>query len=109
MVAPAFARDLEQPLAGAIAVPDAGLVVTEGNYLLLDEPRWRAVRAEIDEVWHVQVDEALRVERLVTRHVAFGKTLAEARAWVDRVDGPNAALVQAAAARADRILDLPGL
>ena len=33
--------------------PAAGLVVTEGNYLLLDEPRWRAVRAELDEVWHV--------------------------------------------------------
>jgi pantothenate kinase len=50
--APGFERGLEQPLAGVIAVPpDVELVVTEGNYLLLDRPEWRAVRAELDEVW----------------------------------------------------------
>lgn len=106
VVAPAFDRDLDQPLAGAIAVPATGTVVTEGNYLLLDEPRWRAVRAEIDEVWHLHVDHDLRRERLVARHVRHGKTPAEARAWVDRVDEPNARLVEAVAARADRVLDL---
>ena len=54
VMAPLFERDLEQPLAGAIAVPAAAdLVVTEGNYLLLDDPPWRAVRAQLDAVWHV--------------------------------------------------------
>lgn len=106
VVAPAFDRDLEQPLAGAIAVPATGTAVTEGNYLLLDEPRWRAVRAEIDEVWHLHVDDDLRRERLVARHVRHGKSPEEARAWVARVDEPNARLVQAVAARADRVLDL---
>ena len=90
MVAPMFERGLEQPLAGAIAVPSTGTVVTEGNYLLLDEPRWRAVRAEIDVVWHLTLDESVRVERLVARHVEFGKTPDEARAWVARVDAANA-------------------
>ena len=38
-MAPGFDRIVEQPVAGAIPVPpSAGLVVTEGNYLLLDEP-----------------------------------------------------------------------
>jgi pantothenate kinase len=106
VVAPSFERGLEQPLAGAIAVPSTGLVVTEGNYLLLDEPRWRAVRSHIDVVWHVRVDEELRTERLVARHVTSGKTPAEARAWVERVDAPNAVLVERAAARADVVLDL---
>ncbi len=106
VVAPAFERGLEQPLAGAIAVPEAGLVITEGNYLLLDEPRWEAVRAQVDQVWHVRVDDDVRRERLVARHVAFGKTPAQARAWVASVDDPNAALVEAAAVRADRVLDL---
>ncbi|WP_347565778.1 nucleoside/nucleotide kinase family protein [Nocardioides sp. IC4_145] len=106
VVAPAFDRDLEQPLAGAIAVPATGTAVTEGNYLLLDEPRWRAVRAEIDEVWHLHVDDDLRRERLVARHVRHGKSPEEARAWVARVDEPNARLVEAVAARADRVLDL---
>ncbi len=107
VMAPAFERDLEQPLAGALPVPGAaGLVVTEGNYLLLDEPRWAAVRAQLDAVWHLRVDPALRRERLLARHVAFGKTAAEAEAWVRAVDDPNAALVEAAAERADLVIDL---
>ncbi len=111
VVAPAFERDLEQPLAGAIAVPASageptGLVVTEGNYLLLAEPRWTAVRALLDVVWHVVVDDELRRERLLARHVASGKTEEEARAWVAAVDDPNAVRVEAARGRADLVLDL---
>lgn len=106
VLAPAFDRTIEEPVADAIAVPSTGFVVTEGNYLLLEEPRWRAVRDQLDEVWHVRVDEALRLERLIARHVEFGKTPDEARAWVERVDQSNAALVEAAAVRADLVLDL---
>ena len=109
VMAPGFSRDLEQPLAGAIPVPPtAGLVVTEGNYLLLDDPEWCAVRAQLDAVWHVVAADSVRVPRLVARHVAFGKSPADARAWVDRVDQPNAALVEAARQRADVVLDLTG-
>jgi pantothenate kinase len=107
--APGFDRGLEQPLAGAICVPPSvDVVITEGNYLLLDDPGWREVRARLDEVWHVCCDERLRVERLVARHVRFGKSRSEAQAWVARVDGPNARLVEAVAHRADRVLDLSG-
>lgn len=108
VVAPMFERDLEQPLAGAIPVPATGTVVTEGNYLLLDEPRWRAVRDTLDVVWHLVGDERARVERLVARHVAFGKSPEEARAWVVRVDEANARLVEAARDRADLVVDLSG-
>lgn len=108
VVAPVFERDLEQPLAGALWVPPDGTVVTEGNYLLLDEPRWRAVRAEIEVVWHLHVAADVRRERLVARHVAFGKAPADARTWVERVDEPNARLVEAAAERADLVIDLTG-
>jgi pantothenate kinase len=107
VLAPAFERDLEQPLAGAIAVPpEVRFVVTEGNYLLLDEPPWRAVRARLDAVWHVTTDDAVRLPRLVARHVAFGKDPERARAWVESVDEPNARAVEAARARADLVLDL---
>ncbi len=103
--APAFERDLEQPLAGAVGVP-AGteVVVTEGNYLLLDTPAWRAVRAGLDECWWVEGDETVRRARLVARHVRFGKTPQEAEAWVARVDDANAALVQEGRSRADRVV-----
>jgi len=107
--APGFDRELEQPLAGALAVlPAMSLVVTEGNYLLLDAPQWRAVRVQLDEIWHVRVDDTERRRRLLDRHVAFGKTPEEARAWVARVDEPNARLVEASAHGADRYLDLSG-
>jgi pantothenate kinase len=106
VVAPMFDRALEQPLAGAIPVPATGTVVTEGNYLLLDQPRWNAVRAEIDVVWHLVIDDAVRVERLVARHVEFGKDPDEARAWVARVDEANAARIEAARGRADLVVDL---
>jgi pantothenate kinase len=106
VLAPAFERTLEQPLAGAIAVPpDAGLVVTEGNYLLLDTPAWRAVRARLDAVWHLRLDDVVRRERLVARHVTFGKSPTEAEAWVANVDEPNARLVEASADRADLVLE----
>lgn len=103
--APGFERVLEQPLAGAVVVP-AGvrLVVTEGNYLLLDRPQWAEARAALDEVWFVDGDDALRRERLVARHVEFGKSPAEAEAWVAAVDDPNTELVRERASAADRVV-----
>src|SRR5689334_9528142 len=69
--APEFRREIEEPIAGAIAIPiDVPLVVTEGNYLLL----WPEVRPLLDEAWYVQTDEELRVQRLIQRHIEFGKT-----------------------------------
>ena len=102
---PAFERELEQPLAGALAIaPSVELVVTEGNYLLLDRPEWRAVRAELDEVWFLDVPDRVRRPRLVARHVAFGKTPAQAEAWVARVDDANAGLVLPGRDDADRVV-----
>jgi pantothenate kinase len=107
VMAPMFERDLEQPLAGAIPVPpSAGLVVTEGNYLLLDSEPWASVRAQLDAVWHVVTPESVRLPRLVARHETFGKSPSAARSWVDRVDQPNAVLIEAASSRADLVLDL---
>ncbi|MGD9958008.1 nucleoside/nucleotide kinase family protein [Nocardioides sp.] len=106
IMAPGFERGLEQPIAGAIAIPRSELVVTEGNYLLLDRPEWVAVREQLDQVWHVTTDEQLRLRRLHARHVEFGKSPEAAAAWITRVDQPNAVLIEAASARADVVLDL---
>ncbi len=87
---PEFHRDIEEPVAGAIAVP-AGtpLVVTEGNYLLL----WDEVRVLLDEVWYVDLDERTRLARLVARHAAYGKEPDAAYAWAHGSDQRNADLV----------------
>ena len=105
--APGFERDLEQPLAGAIAVPhEVEVVLTEGNYLLLDRPEWAAGRARLDEAWYVGVESDLRRTRLVERHVLFGKAQAEAERWVAEVDDGNAALVAESRHRADLVVEL---
>ena len=105
--APAFERTLEQPVANRIWVDEMRqVVVSEGNYLLLPEPRWQAVRKAFDEVWFCDLDDAVRRERLVRRHVEFGKSPDQARAWVARVDEPNAALVKQSAHLADLRLDM---
>ena len=104
-----FERDLEQPIAGAVPVaPDVDVVVTEGNYLLLDLPQWRAARDQLDEVWYVDNAADLRRERLVARHVAHGKEAAAAVRWVEEVDGPNADLVSVSRRRADLVVDVTG-
>lgn len=103
--APGFDRDLEQPLAAAIAVdPEVSVVITEGNYLLVDAEPWQQVPRLLDEVIFVRLDDELRRERLIARHVQFGKAPDQARAWVEQVDEPNARLIAATAVRASRVL-----
>ncbi|MFF2717945.1 nucleoside/nucleotide kinase family protein [Streptomyces sp. NPDC058011] len=106
--APVFDRALEEPVAGALAVPpDVPLVITEGNYLLLDEGPWAPVRGLLDEAWFLDLDPEVRVRRLVERHVRYGKPPAYARAWVERSDEANARLVETGRARADLAVRLP--
>ncbi|MEO7061251.1 MAG: nucleoside/nucleotide kinase family protein [Lapillicoccus sp.] len=104
---PGFERELEQPIAAAVAIgPGARLVVTEGNYLLLDGEPWSGVRALLDEVWFVDVSDELRQRRLVTRHLEFGKAAEDARAWAIGPDQANADRVLAARDRADLVVTL---
>ena len=106
--APEFRREIEEPIAGAIPVlPGHRLVITEGNYLLLDSGAWSRVRPLVDEVWYVEEDETVRRQRLVERHIRFGRTPEAAEAWVTATDDPNARRIAATRGRADRIYRLP--
>lgn len=103
--APSFRRDLEDPIASSIPVPPhTPIVVTEGNYLLLDTHPWGLVRGLLDASWFLMPEQAVRRERLIARHVAFGKPLDAARAWADGTDERNADLVAATAQHADLLL-----
>jgi pantothenate kinase len=103
--APGFERTLEQPIAGMLPVyPSARTVLTEGNYLLLDQPGWREVRSKCAEVWYCEQEDGLRIERLIRRHVSFGKSRSAAETWVERVDEPNARLIETTKARADLLI-----
>lgn len=106
--APMFERELEQPLAGAIEVgAEVPLVITEGNYLLLDQGSFAQVGAMLDARWFVEVPERVRHERLIARHERFGKPPAAAREWALGPDEDNARLVAATRERADAVVSLP--
>ncbi len=99
--APEFRREIEEPIANAIPIhPRTQLVITEGNYLLLDEGPWAQVKELLDEIWYVDVDDEVRLHRLTRRHEQFGRSAEEAAAWVAGTDEPNARLIEASRARA---------
>jgi len=101
--APDFRRDIEEPVAGALPVfASTPLIVTEGNYLLLQDDGWAPVASLLDEVWYLQVDPALRLERLAQRHQQFGRSREQALAWIEATDEPNARRIEASRHRAQR-------
>jgi pantothenate kinase len=108
ITAPRYDRAASAPVPDAITVdPGHKLVITEGNYLLLDYLPWSAVSALLDEVWFVDIDEAMRVSRLIARHIEFGKSPEAAVEWVTRSDEANAAIIAATRSRADVVVRLP--
>lgn len=105
--APEFHRDIDESVAGAIAIPpDTRIVVVEGNYLLLESHGWDGVAGMLDLSFFVSIDHKLRVSRLVARHERFGMTHAAAVAWAGGTDERNAVLIEATRHRADHVLDL---
>jgi pantothenate kinase len=103
--APAFERDVDEPVAGDIAIAaSARFVVVEGNYLLHDAEPWRRVRELLDETWFCDADDDERLDRLVRRHTEFGRSPEAARAWATDVDGANARGIEPSRARADLVV-----
>jgi pantothenate kinase len=100
---PGFDRALDEPVAATHVVPAATRsVVTEGNYLGLDAPGWKAVRPLLHRLYYLDAAAGVRRERLVARHVAGGRSPADAQAWADGVDEPNATVIAASRRVCDR-------
>ena len=108
--APRFDRSLEESIGSAVPVSrDVPLILTEGNYLLSDDAEWAAIQSLLDECWYVDPGEDTRLERLIARHISFGRSPQEA---VDRSygsDGRNAEVVRSSRGRATRIVRVPRL
>lgn len=110
VLAPGFDREIEEPVPDAIAIaPECSTVVVEGNYLLLDGSvegtrGWERVAPLLDVTVFLDVDRAVRIERLIARHIAFGKSAEDAAAWSLGPDDANARLIEASAGRADHTL-----
>lgn len=104
---PVFDRAIEESIAAqGVIAPSVKLVITEGNYLLHNENKWGGVKKLLDESWFIEVDDNLRIERLVNRHHKFGKSKADAHSWATGSDENNAKIVAQTRDLADVIINL---
>lgn len=102
---PLFDRALEISRAGAdIVGPEDQILVVEGNYLLFDQAPWPEAAALFDLTVWIDVALAELERRLLDRWASYGKTDAEARAWIEGNDMPNIRAVIAGSASADVVL-----
>lgn len=102
---PRFERAIEDSIAAAVPVlPSDRLVITEGNYLLLDIPPWNLIRDLLSLSIYLELGEEVRLERLIKRHVDFGKTQDHAKKHVAESDQVNARLIAGSRSHADFVV-----
>ncbi|MFM7654256.1 MAG: nucleoside triphosphate hydrolase [Paracoccaceae bacterium] len=102
---PLFDRDLEISRAGAdIVTPADQILIVEGNYLLLNEAPWPDLAPLFDLTIWIDVPESELDRRLLARWAHYGKTPAEARAWIDGNDMPNIRRVVSGSRPADLVI-----
>jgi len=103
--APGFDRSVDEGIAGEIAIPvGTGIVIVEGNYLLVDDAPWSSLRGLFAESWFCETSDAERLRRLVDRHERHGRSTEAALDWAENVDGSNAIVIEASRVRADLVI-----
>ncbi|MGV9413233.1 nucleoside/nucleotide kinase family protein [Nocardia sp. NPDC003693] len=108
---PTYSRELHEPVPGGVVFDAHPIIVTEGNYLLLEDsaaPGWSAVRPLLDETWYLDVPRPVIEQRLVRRHIRGGRSPEDAKTKVAQSDLLNARLVESTRARADLVLRKSG-
>lgn len=106
---PVFDRSIEIARAGARLIPDSvRIIVTEGNYLLLDRPPWSDLAGLFDLTVFLRVPEAELERRLAQRWLDHGMDPEAAREKALGNDIPNARLVATASRPADITLTQEG-
>ena len=99
---PIFHREIEESIAAeGVVTAKTKIVLTEGNYLLHDQGGWKNVAPNLTESWYVEVDDVVRLERLVDRHQFYGKERQAAYDWAHGTDENNAQLVEGTKELAD--------
>ena len=86
---PIYDRNLHEPVPDVIEVEAEAVIVVEGNYLLLEERRWRDLRRFADLAIFVDCPEATARDDLVARHISGGRLPVEAAAHYELNDLKN--------------------
>jgi pantothenate kinase len=104
---PIFHREIEESIADEGMVPkESKVVVIEGNYLFSEAHNWDAIYPLLDHTWFIEIDDEIRIQRLIARHVRYGKTPEEAEAWSRGSDETNARFIGLTAYRAENLIKL---
>ncbi|MFA9479388.1 hypothetical protein ACERK3_13945 [Phycisphaerales bacterium AB-hyl4] len=82
------------------------VIITEGNYVLLDREPWSELADVLDEGWLLDVPAAWARAWLLERHMRTGRSRAEAERKCEG-DALNAGLVRSGSRAADRVLCWP--
>lgn len=102
---PIFDRSIEESIAAqGVVYPSTRVVIVEGNYLMHDKDGWQEISPLLDQSWYAYLDEDIRISRLISRHIAFGKDPESAKAWAKGSDQVNAELIETGVARCDFLI-----
>jgi pantothenate kinase len=102
---PIFDRSIEESIAAqGVVYPSTRVVIVEGNYLMHDKDGWQEISPLLDQSWYAYLDEDIRISRLISRHIAFGKDPESAKAWAKGSDQINAELIETGVAGCDFLI-----
>ncbi len=102
---PVFDRSIEIARAGAAIIKQpARIIITEGNYLLLDEQPWTGLQELFDVTVMVTAADAVIRQRLYQRWVKFDYAEDEIRKKMNDNDLPNVAKVFENSRKADYVI-----
>jgi len=102
---PAYNRTSHEIIANRHRVPQRiTVVVIEGSCLLLDAGPYAGLPQLFDLKIFLDTPGAKIISGLMARHMANGKSMDEAKAWIKKVDLPNAQLIMESKSRADVLI-----
>ena len=102
---PIFDRSIEESIAAqGVVYPSTRVVIVEGNYLMHDRDGWQEISPLLDQSWYAFLEEDIRISRLISRHIAFGKDPESAKAWAKGSDQINAELIETGVGRCDFLI-----
>ena len=89
---PIYDRNIHDVIPDAMSVDD-DIILLEGNYLLLKNPKWTNIRALADYSLFIKAEPELLKDRLIERKLHGGKTQTEAEKFFNQSDVSNINLV----------------
>jgi putative kinase len=83
----------------------ANVVIVEGNYVLVNRGAFAGLPDIFDLRIYVDGPAPKIMANLMERHIAGGKSVEDAKAWVKRIDLPNARIAESSKMQADLVIE----